>query len=67
MMQCNRIKKYRIEVSLKELYVAANKAPPMTAGETSRIQVSMSLGFIPDQTNTMPNMRIQRILIIQVS
>jgi hypothetical protein len=34
------MKKYNIGVSLKELYVAATKTPPIMAGRTSRNHVN---------------------------
>ena len=61
------MKKYKIGVSLNELYVAANKTPPISAGTTSRNQVNWSLGFIPDHNKTLAKIIIQSSLIVWYS
>ena len=61
------MKKYKIGVSLNELYVDANKTPPIRAGATSRNQVNWSLGFIPDHNKTIEKIIIQSSLIVWYS
>jgi hypothetical protein len=58
-----RIKKYRIGVSLKTLYVAATRIPRMMAGKTSSNHINESLGCMPDQTKPIEKIRNQIILI----
>jgi hypothetical protein len=58
-----RIKKYRIGVSLKTLYVAATKIPPMMAGKTSSNHINESCGCMPDQIKPVEKIRTQIILM----
>ena len=55
--------KYKIGVSLKLLYVAINRIPPIRAGATSSNHVNRSVGLIPDQTNTATKTAIHRFLM----